>query len=208
MGSYNEVWFQERREREARFQSEEELKSIELSPGQRFALDYKNRLLCVGFKTDLPMYFQFSELDSVDIHVDEVNSSGKSTSSVLGRAAVFGLLTGGAGAIVGAMTAKSSHKRDIRRVKLSVRVKGEEFDRTHWLYSAGYFKGYTSEDAIKVAERVRARLLEDEPTARVFLSAAEPANDIAKSLAQLAQLHDSGALSDAEFMAAKNKLLA
>lgn len=192
--------FIERKQREQIFCCREDLKSIELSPGERFQIDYTNRILRIDAK--YPRYYRFSEIRSANLRIDEVNSSNKSTSSVLGRAALFGLVTGGAGAIVGALTAKTVQKREIKRVVLAVTVDGWDFELKHYLYSSGFFKGYCAEEAIEVGQRVRDTLLES-----VSPSAAADLDSAAKNLAVLANLHEKGLLNAEEFTAAKRRLL-
>lgn len=196
----NHPSFTERQQRGKVFFCEEDLKSIELSPGDRLQIDYAHRLLRVESKC--PMYYRFSEVRSANLRIDEVNSSGKSTSSVLGRAALFGLLTGGAGAVVGALTAKSVQKREVKRVVLAVTVDGWDFEFKHYLYSSGYFKGYRAEEAIEVGQRVRDRLLEPDSSPEAIDS-----NALSKSLAALTDLHEKGLLSAEEFAAATRRLL-
>ena len=198
--NYMHPSFTERAKREEVFCCGEDLKSIELSPGERFQIDYTHRLLRINAK--YPRFYRFSEVKSASLRIDEVNSSGKSTSSVLGRAALFGLVTGGAGAIVGALTAKTVQKREVKRVALAVTVDGWEFELKHYLYSSGYFKGYHAEEAIEVGQRVRDKLLESGSP----LAAADP-DALAKNLASLSELHERGLLSAEEFTAAKHRLL-
>lgn len=198
--NYNHPSFTESVQREKIFHCEEELKSIELSPGERFQIDYTHRLVRVG--ATYTRFYRFSEVKSANLRIDELNSSGKSTTSVLGRAALFGLVTGGVGAVVGAMTAKTVQKRAIKRVVLALTVDGWEFELKHHLYSEGYFKGYRAEEAIEVGQRVRDKLLESDSS-----PVAADSDVLAKSLASIADLHERGLLSAEEFTAAKHRLL-
>ncbi|NBW49859.1 MAG: SHOCT domain-containing protein [Betaproteobacteria bacterium] len=111
-------------------------------------------------------------------------------------------MTGGAGAVVGALTAKTVHKRDIKRVVLAVSVDGWDFELKHYLYSSGYFKGYLAEEAIEIGQRVRDRLL-----APYSPHPAADSESLTKNLTRLAELHAKGLLSNDEFSAAKRQLL-
>lgn len=126
----NEPSMRELIEREGYFRCEEALKTIEFTTGQRVQLDYTNRLLRI--EAPYPRIFRFSEVKSAKLQIDEVNSSGKSTSSLLGRAALLGVLTGGVGAVVGAMTAKTVHKREIKAVALVLSLPDSTIEVKHY----------------------------------------------------------------------------
>ncbi len=192
------------------FKLEEDLKHVEMQFGENpFKLDYANRILKFDDKKH-PRAVKFEDVLNAELVIDERTTSGKSTTSVLGRAAIFGLLTGGAGAIVGAMTAKSQVKRDIRMVGISVTAPAYDpidkpFTYKHTLYRPGFFRGYLPDQAIEVGTRVVKAILEatqPAPAATVH----QP--DVAQSLATLVDLHSKGLLSADEFVAAKAKLLA
>lgn len=189
-----------------RFRLEEDLKSIEFSTGCKLKLDHTNQIIKVDQK--YPFYFRFEDIISVELIVDEKTSSGKSTTSVLGRAALLGVLTGGAGAIVGAMTAKSEVRHEIRKVAISLVAPhwdpiNKPLSFRHELYRPGYFKGYGSDEAIKVG----AKVVEQIVASKEKVSSSPVSPDLAQSLLSLADLHGRGLLNDAEFALAKQRLL-
>lgn len=190
------------------FKLEEDLKNVEMQFENPFKLDYTKRILKIDDKK-YPRAVRFEDILSAELIIDEKTTSGKSTTSVLGRAALFGILTGGAGAIVGAMTAKSTVKRDIRMVAISLTVPAYDpinkpLTYKHTLYRPGYFRGYAPDEAINVGTRVVKKLLEATPQE----APAATHTDLAQGLSTLVDLHNKGLLSAEEFSAAKAKLLA
>lgn len=195
------------------FRLQEDLKSGGYSSDPCFKLDYTNKILRVDWLK--PRYYMFKDITDAQLLIDEKTTSGKSTTNMLGRAALFGVFTGGAGAIVGALTAKSEVKRDIKKVTIQVMlprlrynhrgiaVPGEPVVSEHTLYKSGSFKGYAPEEAIQVGTKVvKAILAGAQPTA-----VAPSPPDLAGGLAALAELHAKGMLTEAEFASAKQRLL-
>lgn len=193
----------EREMRGSAFNCEERLKTIELFPKDHLEIDYANGLIKVANKKNdsLSFFYKFSEVASVSARVDEKSSSGKSTSSMLGRAAILGLLTGGAGAVVGAMTAKTVTRRQVRSVALIVNIVDLDYPLEHILFTAGFFKGYGADEALQMAEKVIARIQK---------TASKPESDahLIERLSQLGELYERGLLSQLEYDQAKSRLLA
>ncbi len=127
--------------------------------------DYTNRQVACNARGARPLYVAFDEIEDAYLDVKETNESGRSTSSLIGRAAIFGALTGGFGAVVGALSAKTTHRRAIQRVELVIEVLlgGERLKLRHSLSSSGSLKGYVGEEAIRVGERIIKKLMKPSP---------------------------------------------
>jgi hypothetical protein len=194
------------------FRAQEDLKSPAMSGGEHLKLDFKNQILMMNGKR--PLYYRFRDIKAVELIVKESTSTGKSTSSVLGRAAVLGFLTGGVGAIVGGMTAKTVTTHTVKKVHLKFTVKGSDplYGDRHLetiLYQEGSFSMKVADDAIKlgsdVVKKIEAAIA---PPDAVTPVEKAPPESLASSLAKLADLHSRGLLTDDEFTAAKAIALA
>lgn len=64
----------------------------------------------------------FNEIQGIDISEDGTSVFNKSTSSVVGRALVGGLLFGGVGAVVGGVTGKSKEKKTLNSYKVTIQL--------------------------------------------------------------------------------------
>jgi hypothetical protein len=81
----------------------------------------RDQLLFILFqKNDAPIKIPFTSLRGCNMSVDGETIQSKSTSSMLGRAIVGGILTGGVGAVVGAATATSNSKETIKSIAIQI----------------------------------------------------------------------------------------
>lgn len=148
------------------FRSEEVLKNALSFTKDALQFDHTNRLIWWNAPKEPKLLMSFDDVLDAYLEVDEVTTSGKSASSVLGRAAVLGVLTGGFGAVVGAMTAKSVARREVKSVKLVIEMKAEKgWKLTQQLQHHGSLKGYGGDEAIRIGERLIKRLLTPAPIA-------------------------------------------
>ena len=96
-----------------------------------------------GVKVEIP----YSSIRGVEVVIDNDVAYEKSG---VGRAVVGGLLAGGAGAVVGAVTGKTTKKEDIKSVAVVVRLK--ELSRPSFMFSLyNEVPGTTKESRRKVS---------------------------------------------------------
>lgn len=136
-------------------------------------------------------------------------SDRANTGSVLGRAAVGGILFGGAGAVVGALTGKrevsieqASHVRVDSVQVLLVFANASVPERSvEFLEMGGSLASSEVQKAIAHAESWHQRL-------QSLTSVANGAGAMADRLARLAELKAQGLLTESEFAQAKAKVIA
>lgn len=182
----------------------EELKNVDRF---KYAIDYNNKIIKMIYDKEFSYYRPFDEILFISVEVDDKTTTKTSLGSIVGRA-VVGSLFGGVGAIIGGVTAKKNQKTEIKTVKLKISFKDAEFPAEITLYSRGSFSGYTASLAEEKANQIHDVIERHLSSANQGAPLLGMSASLSEQLASIADLHKQGILSDAEFQAAKQKLLA
>lgn len=166
------------------------------------ALAKKQKKIIVTVNNDAKVY-DYSDLTGVEVEID----GNQASSANLAGAAVGGLLFGGAGAVVGAMTKSKTHKT----IKLKL-----YFSDVHNPTYHVYFLKQISETSTMYPIVKNALIDVDEWYGRMFSILkqqtssipASKSDSIADEISKLSQLKINGVISDEEFIKAKTQLLA
>lgn len=184
-----------------------------------FLTDDANKFVVIITKTSIYTY-QYKELVSISIEEDGNSVYNKSIAGAL----VGGALVGGVGAIVGANTAQATENKEISKICVKILVQDSNrptiemviysgFLRTKELADMVMYEGCMEEaNGIKDLFSVIIDIAEKDSRQQIAtptLSSPAPANtsSVADELLKLAQLKDSGILSEEEFNVQKNILL-
>jgi hypothetical protein len=212
----NQPWFKElmakqQEEEQRAFTATEEIKTVEFSGGQSLAFDMPKQLVRVGLLKDFAKVYRFSQIEDAALRIDDEVVISGSTTSTLARAATLGALTGGAGAIVGALTASKTQRRTVKRIELVLKLPDSAHPFVYTLHANTHFKGYRAQEAEEIGNRLCKLINAHIAAAREAeaASAAEPTQPggFAEDLASIADLYTKGLLTKDEFEAAKAKLL-
>ena len=209
-------WFQEhlakQLEKEQKgFTATEEIKTVEFAGGQSLAFDMPKQLVRVGLLKDFAKVYRFSELEDAALRIDDEVVINGSMTSTLARAATFGALTGGAGAIVGALTASKTQRRAVKRIELVLKLPDSPAPFVYTLHANAHFKGYRPQEAEEIGNRL-CKLINAHIAAGRLITATGAFEEsqkvgLAEGLASLADLFSKGLLTKVEFEAAKAKML-
>lgn len=159
----------------------------------------------------------YKDLLSTELVVDGNSITKTSTSSSLGRALLGGLVLGGLGAIIGGLSGKTKTADEVNRVDLVLIVN----DRKNPIHTICFQNFKTNEDSLFHKQTMaKARhwhgLLEsfikradrENITSNLNSTAELDPRFIASEIRKLAELLESGALTQEEFHQQKTKLLA
>lgn len=161
----------------------------------------------------------YKDILSVELFEDGTSITKTVRSSQIGGAIVGGLVLGGVGAIIGALTGKTETSGKIKRIDLRLIVNDTKapLHDVAFMNVKGKKDGMIYTQAIQQARRwhgiievlikradaeERLSQIEERP-----VPAALPAPSIADEIKKLAELHSSGALTPEEFQQQKTRLL-
>lgn len=177
------------------------------------AIDRQNNLIAVwnDFNREI---VAFRDIVSSEVCIDGATVVKSDFMSLLGRAAIGGFLFSGVGAIIGGVTGSKTESRDVKKVELKVLAKNTR-QTIHLVcfYEKGTWGWATPDSGIKNAGHwhdlltVAMKEAADHESALPSFSVAPSAESLPTQLAKLAELHRGGAISEAEFKQAKQKLL-
>lgn len=105
-------------------------KYVSQNAGISVAFDSKRKKVAFLSKTCETVFYSYKDILTSEIEIDgettTITKTKKSTTSVVGRALIGGILTGGIGAVIGGLTGKSSssskQKDKIRSINLKITV--------------------------------------------------------------------------------------
>ncbi len=196
--------------------------------GLLIAIDEINMKIAIKTeKMELTVY-NFSDILQCEIIEDDNTTFKKSTSRTVGRALLGGALFGGAGAIVGGLSAKQSKHKECKKIQLKLTIKDTKnpnifltfFDKTDQLF--GGEKGVKESDEFwgKMLKNSREAANKWKDIFTVIIdkidfesksSSQKKENNlnfsVSDELLKLNKLKEDGILTDEEFNEQKKKLL-
>ncbi|MCC4115288.1 SHOCT domain-containing protein [Aromatoleum toluclasticum] len=186
--------------------------TIECAEGKTVELDSANSIMCVtSKKVDFAWFYTHGDILQCSVEKDGKTVIESSTSSLLGRALVGGMLAGVGGAILGGATGQKEKKTVVNKISVQFRsfnpIIGQDrvedlviFNR---LAFNPRFAFRTDGDALaETLHSFLSRLIA--PPHQLPQPGTSSAAD---DLSRLAELHQKGLLTDDEFRKAKSKLL-
>lgn len=168
--------------------------------------------------------FNYSDIINVTYEEDGNTLFSKSMTRTVGGALIGGALIGGAGVIVGGLSGDTSQNKKVQSmnikilvrstttpsVNLPINLKGETFNtkdkKSKKTYNDRIKEANDVKDLISVIIDNSNQQTIAIPTSQK-VEDAKPKTGVADELVKLAQLRDSGILSEAEFQEQKKKLL-
>lgn len=185
------------------------------------AFDDNSKKLCfVENEKNVPLVriVSYKDLISSEIFQDGETITSSVRSGDLTNAAIGGLIFGGSGAIVGSLASKTKFSNTEMVNKISLRLtvndtKNPLFE-IDFLDSQTTKKGAFFQNAMKEARHwhglievlIKQADMEDKENVKNNVAQIS-SNSLADELKKLAELHDSGVLSNTEFQQQKEKLL-
>lgn len=182
--------------------------------GAGIAIDESRKKICL-LEWDIGGRFRRKIIDYRDILASEIEEDGKIVTktqrgSQIGGALIGGLALGGAGAIIGGLSGKTVSSNVASSISLIVTVNSTEdpvFEiilsgKDEFDYAAASAKAHHWHKLLTVV--IKQADMEDSASEKV----ATQSGTVADELAKLAALKEQGILSDDEFSAQKQKLLA
>lgn len=158
-----------------------------------------------------PLEYAIDQLSSIEILHDNTSIISTNRGSQLVGAAIGGLLTGGAGAVIGGLSGIKTSESRIRSLGLKVTVD----DRSHPVHLILFYRspsrsGASSSDedlaqAVKDVDHFYAIITTSLRTLQL-ISASPLAGDVGDKIARLWSLKEAGALTMAEFQSQKDRL--
>lgn len=180
-------------------------------PATGIAVDEKLKKICLFSSSNKKVnakIYPYKDILSSEIIKDGVSITKTSRSSQLGHALIGGLAFGGVGAIIGGLTGKTKTTEAAKSFDLCITVNDtekpvhcitiihiEQAKHFHGLLQV-FIKQADSEDNNKKSKEIKHAEQTSQPPA-----------SIADELKKLAELRDSGILTDDEFENQKTKLL-
>ena len=191
---------------------------VDSEGGSLVAFDESRRKVLLGMGPGAKMHkraFAYKDILSVELLEDGTSITKTSRTSQAATALLGGILFGGVGAVVGALTATKTTSGKVRRLDLKVIVN----DTQTPVYLVNFQNveakkgGIINKVAVEQAQKWAAILTvvmrqadeEDKQAGRAVQALPAPCR--ADELERLAALRDKGILTDAEFTSEKQKLL-
>jgi len=192
-------------------------KLVSCSGHSGIAIDESRKKICF-LEWDMDGRFQRKIIDYRDVLASEIEEDGETVTktqrgSQIGGALIGGLALGGAGAIIGGLSGKTVSSNVASGISLTVTVNSTEDPVFEFvLFSASGEDGFGYSAASAEARHWHGLLTAVIKQADIEDAASEKAEaqsgSVADELAKLAALKEQGILSDDEFSAQKQKLLA
>lgn len=147
-----------------------------------------------------------------DLSSFELQQDGESiTKGGLGRAIVFGVATGGIGAIVGGITGKKSSSSVNTETKIKIVSKSETADVSYIIFNQKKLKKKSNaykQIAIEVDKTLAfLQKVVDEQSEKTNIEKTENISSVADQIKKFKELADSGIITQEEFDAKKKQLL-
>lgn len=195
------------------FESQFEHTSTNFESG--IAVDENNKKIALLSLTAEPRIYSYSDLLAVELTENGQSLTKTSRTSQAANAILGGILLGGVGAIVGALTSAQKTKTKVKSVdiELTINDTAEPVFRINFQNVGDKAGGHINEPAMKNANEWMARFrvimkqadLEDTGSAADMK--AQPELSVAGEIAKLADLRAQGLLTIEEFDFQKSKLL-
>lgn len=188
--------------------------------GLAFDEERKKIFLNEGFDKDIaPRIISYQDLLSVELLEDGVSVTKTARTSQIGGALIGGLALGGIGVLIGSLSGRTETSDKVEKIILRL-VINDTTKPIHNVYFLQYYNGIEKntslyQKAIQKAQHwnrllevliKRADIEDKENTVNNVGQTSQ--NPIADEIKKLAELRDSGILSDKEFQHQKEKLLA
>jgi len=193
-------------------------KLVDCSGLSGIAIDESRKKICLLEYEYTGGYFQRKIIDYRDVLASEIEEDGvvvtkTQRGSQIGSALIGGLALGGAGAIIGGLSGKTTSSNVATNNALSVTVNSTEDPVFDFILFSDSVKdkidyGYASAEARHWHGLLTAVIKQADLEDSASEKAQAQSGSVADELAKLVALKEQGVLSDDEFSAQKQKLLA
>jgi len=192
-----------------------------IGPWGLIAIDDASRQ--IAFKEGMSSIRKYPYSDILGCEVVEDGETTYRKSGALGRAVVGGIIAGGAGAIVGGITAKGQENREVKTVDFKLLLRDTNNPSFRIRFFDAWEESARTKKSVKYSDSVYGPILRNavndlnswKETIEVIIDQLDratghvvsPSGSLADELAKLNELKNQGVLTAEEFERQKSKLL-
>lgn len=171
-------------------------------------------VFCFGKKI-IRKIINFDSIISVEVFENGKTTYTKSTSRTIGGAIIGGILAGGAGAIIGGTTGKTTKEQKINSLKIKILLR----DVDNPTYTIDWYEGEGLDITFGTSQKIYERCMKIKDAITVIIDKVDSKENtrsdsnidatisIADEILKLSKLKDMGILTDEEFDNKKKSLL-